>query len=189
MRAFLLYIVILAVATVSCRREEDRATPRPRAYPRIEVPQADYTVAEGVPVHMEVNSHAEYSLHGGETPGWIWIDVRYPTLGATLSMTVTPELDAAALEQALDNRLERIGLNNGGRSGESRTIRSPGGFMSRMVTLGAGTVTPLQFVSVSNRRLVSGALVLDRAAASADSLRPVVECAGRDIVHLLNNLH
>lgn len=186
----LLYCVIacLLLCAGCGGRDNDSPVPRPRAYPRIILPDTLYSALPGVPVRLEANRDAVAAVRQGEDGRSIWIDLRYPSLMSTLSITVTPTLDAQKLDEAVDNRLERILLNIGGNHSELTELMSAGGYDCRMFTVRSGTVTPLQFLAIGDDRIVAGTLVLDYPAESADSLSPLLDAAGKDMLHMLRGL-
>ncbi|MDE5786268.1 MAG: hypothetical protein K2H98_07020 [Duncaniella sp.] len=166
-----------------------RPTPRPRAFHRIEIPAAEYdtlTVADGVT--LVTNSSARTLEKRPDGPS-TWVDIVYPTLGnATIYCSVTPVTPATATE-VIDNRLERIALNSGGYSSDLLEFSTPTGYDCRILVTGAGTATPVQFIGISEREVVSGVLMVQVADGfQPDSLAPVVDCVTRDVEMLLRSL-
>lgn len=167
----------------------NHSTPRPRAFHRIEIPAAEYdtvTVADGVT--LVTNSSARTMEKRPDGPS-TWVDIIYPTLGnATIYCSITPVTPATA-EEVVSNRLERMALNSGGYSSDLLEFSTPSGYDCRILVTGAGTATPVQFIGISGREVVSGALMVQVADGfQPDSLAPVVDCVTRDVEMLLRSL-
>lgn len=181
---------LLALAgAVSCGG--DRAVPRPQAFARIEPYDSLYHALDSVPVYFAVNDSAVPVPDKRKAPdGSRWVTLRYPRYGgARLYLTFTPATPATVGEICL-NRMERMSLNAGTGTTEVVELTSEGGYVCRLFTTPSGTVTPLQILAVSPRMVVSGALFLEDAAgqSSPDSLAPIVDAVGRDLLHALKTL-
>jgi len=180
------------ILTAAC--SDDRAVPRPEGFPRIEAYPETYTSLPG-------NSRPEFIVNDSarivsvrEAPTGSsdrWYTLYYPRYGALLYLTFTATAPEGSTT-VIDNRLKRMALNSGGARSILTTLESPGGYKSRLMTTPAGTVTPVQFLSVRDDRkiIVSGAVFIDGAssASSPDSLAPVINYLERDILHALKNL-
>lgn len=182
------FLVALTLAACNGNGNES-GTPRPRAYHRIEIPAAEYdTLLLNNGLRLVTNSSARTLEKRPDGPS-TWVDIVYPTLGnATLYCSVTP-VTPATVDKVVDNRLERIALNSGGFTSDLMEFSTPAGYTCRILVTGSGTATPVQFIGVSDRNVVSGALMVNVAKGfRPDSLAPVVDCVTRDVETLLRSL-
>lgn len=124
------------------------ATPRPVAWPRLELGQA--VVEQSGP---------------GE------LDVRYPSLGATLYLSSRQAQSADELSDMVDNRLERIRLDAAGAPIATRETASGVLFLSP-----EAPATPLHFLAYDDKLdLQYAVLVMDRPIENFDSIAPLID--------------
>lgn len=176
----------LSAAIIGCSHSSDNAVPRPTAYPRVEIYDSTYTAVPGSPLHIELSSHASVEVDSSRRSS-VWINATYPAYGATLHCTITPASGDASGD-VVANRSERMSLNTGGHPTEVTTGNAPSGFASQILVTPAGTITPVQFLSVSPQWVVSGALYLPGADTAPDSVAPIVKAVYRDLVHLTKTI-
>lgn len=181
--------VIVATAalmlTGGCTEREQKPVPRRRAYPRVELPDTTMQPAPGVPLVMPVNSSAKVSSRQAG-----WLDVTYPSLGATLHVTFTPINSREELEAVKANRMQRLLLNAGERGGEGSEYMNEHGFDIYLLRA-EGVATPVQFLATDDSAwVVSGAAYFDMAPGpgAVDSLRPMVDAVERDVIKSLDGL-
>ncbi len=182
-------IIFAALAVGACSGGgNDTATPRPRAYHRIEVPAANYDTLHIDGINIVTNSSARTLEKRPDGPS-TWIDIAYPTLGnATIYCSVTP-VTPATVAAVVDNRLERMALNSGGYKSDLMEFSTPAGYDCRILVTGAGTATPVQFLGVSDKNVVSGALMVQvDEGFRPDTLAPLVNCVTHDVEMLLRSL-
>lgn len=181
-----LLLIAAVVSMVGCSRRSDTPVPRPVAYPRVEIYDSSYTALPAAPVHIELSSHASVDMDTAHSHS-LWINARYPAYGATLHCTVTPVANGEASD-VVANRTERMSLNTGGHPTEVTDYSSPSGFSSQILVTPAGSITPVQFLSVSPGWVVSGALYLPGAETTPDSVAPIVKAVYRDLLHLCRTI-
>lgn len=177
--------LLIAISCISCSQRSATPVPKPEAYPRIADPGESYAAVDGAPVIFETNTSAAVSM-----PKLNWIDINYPSLNATLHISLTPA-DTSEIGDIIANRMERIRLNLADRSTlENIEIDSPQ-FRSVIYCSPDARSTPLQFIATDDSAwVVSGVAFFDRIApdASVDSLSPAVSYIRRDLTHALSNL-
>lgn len=180
-----LIYVLIATAMAACGTSDSSApVPRRYAYPR--VPQLDTVMAPlaATPVAMMVNKSATV---GSDKSGWY--NITYPTLGATMYLTVT-HVSADDIEDVRANRMERLVLNAGGRPTRHTEFETPRGFAVYAVRT-ENSATPLQFLATDGSSAVVSAAVYfadPRAAESADSIAPAVDAIEADMFRVINSL-
>lgn len=178
----LLAAALLAVVASACGGGEENSVPRRRAYARVDTYPAEYRAVEVGGIPLEINTSA-----AAASPREGWLDVRYPRYGATLHLAVARP-DAAALDQAVANRRQRMSLNLGGATAEQTTLAGDSYVCELLVSRDA-VATPVQLLAVgADGTLVSGAAVIAGRTEPVDSLRPVVEALRADALHLLMHL-
>lgn len=178
----LLAAALLTVVASACGEREENTMPRRRAYARVDTYPAEYRAVEvgGIPLEINTSTAAASPREG-------WLDVRYPRYGATLHVAVARP-DAAALDQAVANRRQRMSLNLGGATAEQTTLAGDSYVCELLVSRDA-VATPVQLLAVgADGTLVSGAAVIAGRTEPVDSLRPVVEALRDDALHLLMHL-
>ncbi|MCC8175192.1 MAG: hypothetical protein LIO91_01990 [Bacteroidales bacterium] len=171
----------------SCSQGEKAVNiPRPEAWPRVDLYTEKMDTVEGLPLLFEANTDA-LATTSREDAGW-WVNVRYPQYRATLYISMTP-VDAATEQKVIDNRVERISRNIGGRTTEMTELTTPSGFHASVTMTRTASVTPVQFIATLPQMwVVSGSLALDKAPSSPDSIAPVIEAVQGDVIRMLQHL-
>ena len=173
---------LLAVVASACGGGEENSVPRRRAYARVDTYPAEYRAVEVGGIPLEINTSA-----AAASPREGWLDVRYTRYGATLHLAVARP-DAAARDQAVANRRQRMSLNLGGATAEQTTLAGDT-YMCELLVSRDAVATPVQLLAVgADGTLVSGAAVIAGRTEPVDSLRPVVEALRADALHLLMHL-
>ncbi len=189
MRIEFIALALLLACGCTGNSGQDNPVPRPRAFHRIEIPAAEYdTMVVDGGVTLVTNSAARVFRKRPDGPS-TWVDIIYPTLGgATIYCSVTPVTENT-VSRVVDNRLERMALNSGGNPGELLEFSTPAGYDCRILVTGSGTATPVQFIAVSPRDVVTGTLMVNVVDGfQPDSIGPVVDCVTRDVETLLRSL-
>ncbi len=171
----------------SCSHGEKAVNiPRPEAWPRVELYTEKMDTVAGLPLLFEANADALAST-SKEDAGW-WVNVRYPQYHATLYISMTP-VDTVNEQEVIDNRVERISRNIGGRTTEMTELTTPSGFHASVTMTRTASVTPVQFIAtLPGMWVVSGSLAFDTAPSSPDSVSPVVEAVHGDVIRMLQHL-
>lgn len=177
-------ITLAATCVTACGGHDDTATPRRRAYQRIEAYAPEYTAVDSLPVRLLVNSSATVSR-----PRRDWVNVSYPRYNATIFISVT-EADSGNIDDVIANRIERIALNAGDVRVDALDIDN-GRFSSTLYDAPAAVAMPLQFVATDGKSLVvSASVFFDNAdrITSLDSVAPAIEAIRRDLTTALDSL-
>ncbi|MDE6265898.1 MAG: hypothetical protein K2M07_00915 [Muribaculaceae bacterium] len=184
----------LLVLLCSCGGEtaSDRPVPRRHAYPRPMLYPREYVSAGGSPA-IDINSSAAVRTDSVNSAGARWVTVDYPAYDGTIYMTFLPTTPSQ-FASAMDNRLERIGLNAGGGSMENLSFSSDDhGFSCELFTSRGETVSPVQFLAYDEGHtlLAYGTFNFNPGVdvAQTDSLAPIVNALRLDMLHLLKSLN
>lgn len=198
MRSALIVISLAAtfILTASCGGDkpttDDHIVARPVAYPRPALCDTIYA-DRNLPAGFTVNASAltvdrTPSDKNGDTDSR-WIDIVYPTYQATIHCTFIA-IDSADSRRngILLNRNERMMLNLGDNFAEQTELTSHNGAETLILSTTGATLTPIQFLSVTPRWILSGALQFDAASVKPDSVMPIVDAVKTDIIHAARRL-
>lgn len=183
----LLAASLVAAVLASCgarqatERDETAPIPLPRAWPRTALYD---TIYAPVREDIELNTSALVDV----SPDGTRIDAAYLAYRATLYVTDTRTATVGEADAAEANRIERMSLNTGGLQSEQTAVTTPAGYRAVLLVTPVGSLTPVQFIARAPRRVVSGAVMLDRVPASADSVAPTLTALRRDLLHLITTL-
>lgn len=185
-----LAVVALAAYMTACGGSagDAPATPRPVAYPRIEVPDTNYVNTDIGGITVTTNAMA--TIVPGDAPSGdgTQFNISYGRFGVDIYCTVTPVTDAAVAGDVIANRTERMALNTGANTTEVIDIPVAGG-SARVTITPTGSPTPVQFIACRNGYILSGAAYLPACATQrTDTLQPVVSFLRRDIIRLVSTL-
>lgn len=183
-KTLLIITIIISILTACSPSGKSPALPRPTAYYRPALPDTVLTIVENVPLTFLANSEANI-----EQPRHDWLNIIYPSLGATVYITFS-QAESDKIDDVKENRMERIILNAGDSPIDFAEWSNPSGF--NIVTAATeGTMTPLQFIASDDSEwVVSGTLCFadSRAAERIDSMRPIINAIAFDIDRALKSL-
>lgn len=186
-RSFFLLFLSAAVFA-ACKKT---FPPKPRGYPHIELPARAYkTLKAEYPYSFEYSVHAEVRKHRSGQAEPYWIDIIYPTFGATVELTYKPlnrnlkelaKLESDARRLAYKHRVRAYAI-------ESRRIKTASGREAVIFELEGEVPSQFQFYTTdSTRHFLRGAVYFNTALKN-DSLAPVIAYIRTDMLHLLNTL-
>lgn len=165
--------------------------PKPKGFPRIDLPVADYTLLDpAYPYQFEYNKAARIlpDTFARSEPNWIFIN--YPTFHASVQLTYKPVRgDMNRLRAMLEDSYKLAARHNiKAYAIEQRTIRLKSGLEASVIDLSGEVPSQVQFVTTdSTTHFLRGALYFNTATEN-DSLQPVIQYIRKDIIHLLNTL-
>lgn len=188
--ASLLCLALLSF-TACTSSEQAGYVPKPKGYPRIDLPAASYVPSPaGHPYQFDVNRIARVLPDTFRRAEPHWIFVYYPTLKATVQITYKPVLnDVDRLRGLLADAYKLTAKHNVKASLiEQQQVRLKNGLAASLITLEGEVPSQFQFVTTdSTRHFLRGALYFDTATAN-DSLAPVINYVRADMMQLLNTL-
>lgn len=190
-RPYLLITALAALLSTACggvTHRGDIPVPRPTGYARIELPDSTFRPHAAGGITLQLNAAVD-SVTTVDKENQSWVTASYGALDASLYITVT-HLDAGTAAEAIDNRIERLSLNTGGRPTEVISFVTSHGLDARIIVTPRESPVPVQFLVTDHRTLlVSGSAMLEAAAtAPPDSVSPVVGMLRRDITHTVVNI-
>lgn len=182
-RVALAWFLLTTVLFTACKRE---TFPKPKAYPRIAYPTAQYQASEfkDVPVSFEYPTYA--TLEAVKPDKKNWINLHFVQYDATLYMSFiqTPADKAESMIQAR----EKMAVEQAPEASEVRKEEfeaTDKRFTGYFYLTDGDTPSPVQFILTNHRGLLfDGSLVFD-GPVNRDSVASVVNGLTRDIRHLV----
>ena len=189
------YIGLLLLGTflfTACTASnESNYVPKPRGYPRIDLPTVRYVpIPAGHPYQFEVNSAAQVLPDTFKRAEPHWIYVYYPTLKATVQITYKPVMNSTERLRGLLADAYKLTAKHNVKASmiEQQQVRLKNGLAASLITLEGEVPSQFQFVTTdSTRHFLRAALYFDTATAN-DSLAPVIQYVRADMMQMLNTL-
>lgn len=187
----LLLVVCLFWLAACGRSNSDNYIPKPKGYPRIDLPKAVYQALPPThPYEFEYNQIATIrpDTFAHAEPDWIFIN--YPRFQASVQLTYKPVLhDSKRLRALVEDAYKLAAKHNiKAYSIQQSNILLPSGLEATVIDLAGEVPSQVQFVATdSTTHFLRGALYFNTATAN-DSLQPVIQYIRQDIMHLLKTL-
>lgn len=185
-------MLLIGLSAAACGSEaSDNYVPKPKGFPRIDLPKAVYKPLEAThPYQFEYNQIARIlpDTFARSEPHWIFID--YPAYHASVQLTYKPvKNDQARLRAMLEDAYKLAARHNiKAYAIEERKLRLKSGLEASLIDLTGEVPSQVQFVTTdSTTHFLRGALYFNTATQN-DSLQPVIQYIRQDILHLLNTL-
>ncbi|MFD2571336.1 gliding motility lipoprotein GldD [Spirosoma soli] len=185
-------ILLVGLLSIACgSSSSDNYTPKPKGYPRFDLPTPSYTLLEPThPYQFEYNKIARIlpDTFARSEPDWIFIN--YPAYHASVQLTYKPvKNDVNRLRAMLEDAYKLAARHNiKAYSIEQRKLKLTSGLEASIIDLSGEVPSQVQFVTTdSTTHFLRGALYFNTATEN-DSLRPVIEYIRKDMLHLLNTL-
>lgn len=185
MRTVKYIIPFLIITAMACKNE---STPRPYAYPRIDIPSQEYVnphLDSIYPYNFELNTEANWETENG---GYAWINVVYPSIRSKVQLTYKPVEDNLniLLEEAHHLAYNHTVRADGIR--ESQYINPKNGTYGLLYRLKGDAATSTQFfVTDSTDHFIRG-VVYFYSSPNADSLAPVNAFMAEEVMHMMETI-
>lgn len=183
--------VILLLTACGSSDSSETYVPKPKAYPRFDLPVPRYTLLEPThPYQFEYNKAARIlpDTFARAEPHWIFVN--YPAFHASVQLTYKPiRNDVNRLRDFLEDSYKLAARHNiKAYAIEQRTIKLKSGLEASLIDLSGEVPSQVQFVTTdSTTHFLRGALYFNTATQN-DSLQPIIQYIRKDVVHLLNTL-
>jgi gliding motility-associated lipoprotein GldD len=191
---FLLFLYFIT-SLYACRtKRADEAlsyTPKPKGYPRLDIPKHAYKVLQGqYPYSFEISTQAivKKDTFPGAEPHWIFL--HYPQFHADIQLTYKPLAGNKTKLQALIKDAHSLTFKHNVKaySIQEKIYTAPSGSKANILDLEGEVPSQVQFYTTdSTKHYLRGALYFKTSMAN-DSLQPVIQHIREDIVHLINTL-
>lgn len=186
-----LFVAFLAYAIVACTSSEPAYAPKPKGYPRLDLPAFAYQpLPETHPYQFEYSKSAIVlpDTFARAEPHWIFIS--YPTLNASIQITYkTLGNTSTQLSKLIGDAYKLVAAHQVKASGvKEQVLKTKTGKTVVLFEIEGDVASPAQFFSTdTTQHYLRGALYLG-TADQQDSLRPVVDYLRKDMMHLINTL-
>lgn len=184
MKKHLVIVAGFMMIILSCG--EPSSTPKPRAYPRVEFPERDYTQLsrEDCPFTFSFPTYAEVVNKGEDKP--CWFDLHMPAFHARLHCSYI-EMKSREEYQDLvqDAFIIAAKINERANYMEEKRIRNKQGVGGLLLTWTGPAASPVHFfMTDTTTHFFKAALYFD-SKAEPDSLAPMVEFIRQDLDSLM----
>lgn len=182
-----LYFLLVMIALGGCTDEP--ATPKPRAYARIELPAHEYVSPSeekwDCPYTFEFSKYSFITLDPRYQDSTCWYNIYYPKYRAVVHLTYYPVTDLGA--QIEENRkLAMKHIAKATQINESVVEQDEKHVFGVIYDFRGETASDLQFfLTDSTSHMLRGALYFN-VAPNKDSLKPVIEYVKEDIDHIIS---
>lgn len=188
---FLAAVAVLTACGHNSDGQAESAVPRPRAYPRPDLPERTLRLLEGDSVTIPLNVNAAAVVRStpvtDSAPGAVTVE--YPAgVGATVYYTIIPSENEDSRKQILSARQERISLNLNGTPAET-IHKTDGDAEIVVVTALSVSQTPVQMLAdIGGKWIVSSTAFMhdNKGFVDYDSIRPVYEYLRADALEAIS---
>lgn len=185
---YFLLATIISGFCVACK-PKPLPEPKPMGYFRIELPDHQYHLVDTtLPFTYEQSAYAITTIEP-QPDNSLWMNVKYPTLNASLRFTCFTVKNADSLRKLMISEDKMVKFHyQKADDVQYSMIRDPESRMwgQTYEIYGKDVATPLQFwITDSVNRFVRAALYFD-GTPNNDSLQPVIQYLKEDAMHLIN---
>ncbi len=187
---YVLFVSLLAMAACGGQKSVD-FVPKPKGYPRIDLPAHAYqTLAPVHPYQFEYSKLARIlpDTFARAEPHWIFVN--YPKFNASIQLTYKPVLnDPNRLKGMLEDSYKLAGKHKiKAYSIQEKVTRLPSGIWANVIELRGEVPSQMQFITTdTTTNFLRGALYFNTATDN-DSLAPVIDYIKKDMLHMLQTL-
>lgn len=181
-------LILFVLFICSC---EGSYVPKPKGYNRIDLPQHSYMATpDTLPYRFEYSEAATLERHKSPMATKNWIDLKYYDLGGEIQLTYLPIRNGEKDLISMVNDAFRLASKHQVKaSGIERAEIKVDSITSATIFKLQGEV-PSQFqffATDSSNHFLRGALYF-RTSTKNDSLEPVIDFIGEDMLHMINTL-
>ncbi len=190
----IVFILILVFIFISCQ-EEQRATPRPHMYPKIDFPQREIKMMNlascpfkaAIPTYTTIEKKEDSFKKEAVHP--CWFDMEFTSLGATVHCSyyaIEPERNLASL---IDDAYTMASKHNVKASfREEIEIKNQHEATGLIFSIEGAVASPYQFyITDSKRHFLRGSLYFDEKV-DRDSVGPIISFLKEDIDAFLSTV-
>jgi gliding motility-associated lipoprotein GldD len=186
MKGILIGMAFLSCILYACG--DKVATPKPRAYPRVEFPEHAYTVYDttGCPFTFRYPSYADIRYKKENC----WFDIFMPAFNARLHCSYLPLKNKEDFNGLVNDAFViATKINEKANYMEEARIRNPQGVGGLLLNWSGPAASPVHFfMSDTTNHFFKAALYFD-SRVQPDSLAPMVTFIKQDIDTLISSFH
>ncbi|MCM1021769.1 MAG: hypothetical protein NC343_06200 [Muribaculum sp.] len=189
MKRNLLYILMMVLLQAGCSNNSKVATPRPVAYPRIQLADTFYTEVEQAKPMLTILANAQTRRQTVKNDdSTLWIDIIYDIYGGSVIHLSVQHLSKDKLPEALANRMQRIEMNVGSNHTELTELKNTN-FEGIVVKAANADVTPVQMLAYDNNNgtLIYGSLEM-KSRGDTEMIKPIVDAVEQDMIKMVSSL-
>lgn len=172
----------------SCRPDFQ---PKPRGYNRLVLPQPEYRLSpDSLPYQFEYSTHARLLKDSSQISEKDWVEINYPSLGATLHITYKPiHGNITLLKEYLNDAYVLTAKHQIKAYAIDESItRTQSGKTAVIAEIDGEVPSQFQFTMTdSSQNFLRGALYFN-VKVQNDSLRPAIDYMKKEAMHLINTL-
>ena len=187
MKRILIYSLVILITTISC---DQNATPLPRGYFRIDMPEHNYMLSDTTfPYFFEYPVYTQLREQIKRPGQQYWLNVEYPQFNSTIFLSYKPV--EGNLIKYLEDSYTLVSKHIPKAEDILDSVivdrdRNIYGLVYKIQ--GSGAASPYQFfLTDSASHFVRGALYFNMKPNN-DSLEPVIDFITKDIEHMLNTM-
>lgn len=187
----LVYFILCLWFVIGC--QPDRVTtPKPRQYPRLELPHQVYerVVPEECPFQIDIPQSGSLNMRKGDDAGEhpCWFDITWP-VGVTLYCSYYPIDKQYSLTNLIDDAYEMVSKHNvKANFRDEIEVSNSFGHEGLIFDIRGPVASAYQFyISDKEDHFLRGSLYFD-TKVSRDSVAPILEYLQEDINHMLASL-
>ncbi len=175
----------------ACSSSEPDYSPKPKGYPRMDLPPQEYQTMKDVhPYSFEYSKSAVLlpDTFSKSEPHWIF--VAYPSLKASIQLTYKPvQNNPKRLSGFINDAYKLAGKHQVRATGiREQVIKTKSGSTVVLFELAGDVPSYIQFFTTdTTTHYLRGALYFT-VADKQDSLQPAINYLRKDVMHLLNTL-
>jgi len=188
MYRYIIGSLFITVLFASCNKTY---LPKPKGYPRIDMPEVSYiALPDSFPYHFEYSKHAKIYPDTSWISEKYWIDLYYPYFDASIQISYKPiKHNIDSLKQYLNTAYKLTSKHQIKAYAIDEAIYTTDANKVAVIAELRGEV-PSQyqfFTTDSVNHFLRGALYF-KTSTKNDSLAPVINFIQDDIIHMLNTL-
>lgn len=165
--------------------------PKPRGYNRLVLPLPEYRLTpDSLPYQFEYSIHARLLKDTSQIAEKDWVEIDYPSLGATVHITYKPiRGNIALLKEYLNDAYVLTAKHQIKAYAIDESItRTSSGKTATIAEIEGEVPSQFQFTMTdSSKNFLRGALYFN-VKVQNDSLRPAIDYMKKEVMHLINTL-
>jgi gliding motility-associated lipoprotein GldD len=189
LRNNIVLLTFVALLILSCSKDY---VPKPLGYNRLVLPEHSYQLLpDTFPYKFEYSTHAQLLKDSSWLAEPYWIDLYYPEIGASITISYKMVYDNADTLNGLLTDAYRLTAKHQIKAYaiEESILKTPNGITAAVSELQGQVPSQFQFyLTDSTQHFLRGALYFNTGSKN-DSLAPSIEYVKIDIVHMLNSLN
>lgn len=190
--AFRLFMVFaFGFLLLACEAEEPSYVPKQRAYPRINLPTANYQATpDSLPYFFEYSSYAKLLNDSSVVSKRYWFEMYYPDFQANIDISYYPISNKKEKFEDFINDSHTLAIKHKFKAYaiDEISFKTPKGYSAILFELQGDVPSQLQFyVTDSTKNFLRASLYFPTSTQN-DSLAPVIHFIKRDMMHILQTV-